>query len=89
MFAPVHARSNASSDSVVGSPIFSFAQSACVRNAVAAMNSSGRIAEMQKRLIAITSGQEWRLLRRRPRGAGAGCGTATVSSAAIVSAPRG
>ena len=58
MFAPVHARSNAPSDSVVGRPIFAFAQSACVRNAVAAMKRSGRIAEKQKSAIATTSGHE-------------------------------
>ena len=48
MLAPVHARSNAPNDNVVGRPIFAFAQSACVRNAVAAMKRSGTIAEMQK-----------------------------------------
>ena len=59
MLAPVHARSNAPRDAVVGRPIFAFAQSACVRNAVAAMKRSGRTAETQKSPIATTSGHEF------------------------------
>ena len=61
MFAPVQARSNASNDAVVGRPILAFAQSACVRNAVAAMKRSGRTAETQNSPIATTSGHEPRL----------------------------
>jgi len=60
MFALVHARSNAPNENVVGSPILEFAQSASVRNAVAAMNNSGSTAETQKSEIATTSGHECR-----------------------------
>src|SRR5258706_15289139 len=72
MFALVHARSNAPNEKVVGSPILEFAQSASVRNAVAAMKRSGRTAETQKRPIATTSGHECRGDRHRRKGAGAG-----------------
>jgi hypothetical protein len=65
MFALVHARSKAPNEKVVGSPILEFAQSASVRNAVAAMKRSGRTAETQKRPIATTSGDECRRDRRR------------------------
>ena len=85
MFALVHARSNAPNEKVVGSPILEFAQSASVRNAVAAMKSSGRTAETQKRPIATTSGHECRRdLRRRVR-----VGTAAATVSAMLSLPRG
>jgi hypothetical protein len=85
MFALVHARSNAPNEKVVGSPILEFAQSASVRNAVAAMKRSGTTAETQKRPIATTSGHECRRDRRRRVCAGA---LATTVSATL-SAPRG
>src|SRR3954468_13621133 len=69
MFALVHARSNAPNENVVGSPILEFAQSASVRNAVAAMNRSGKTADTQKSEIATTSGHECRRdLHRLVRG---------------------
>src|ERR1700682_6436993 len=84
MFALVHARSNAPNENVVGSPILEFAQSASVRNAVAAMKRSGRIAATQKRQIATTSGHEWRRDRR-----GCTCaGTLAPAVSVTLSAPR-
>src|SRR6478736_5898439 len=85
MLAPVHARSNAPRESVVGRPIFAFAQSAWVRNAVAAMNRSGRIAEKQKRPIATTSGHERRPLRRCRLFGGRAAVSAVVTSALLFS----
>jgi hypothetical protein len=58
MFASSHARPKAAKLSVVGSPIFEFAQSFSVRKAVAAMKSKGSTAEAQKRPIATTRGHE-------------------------------
>src|SRR5260221_4050550 len=83
MFAPVHARSNAPSENVVGKPILARSQSACVLNAVASMNSSGRRAESEKSPSPPTSGHG----RRRRRGfLRAGPATAT-SALAISGAP--
>jgi hypothetical protein len=84
MFALVHARSNAPNEKVVGSPILEFAQSASVRNAVAAMNNSGSTAETQKSAIATTSGHECRRDRQRRVRAGSLC---TAVSATLTS-PR-
>jgi hypothetical protein len=85
MLALVHARSNAPNENVVGSPILEFAQSASVRNAVAAMKRRGRMAETQKRPIATTSGHECRRDRRR----GACAGTPVIAASATLSAPPG
>jgi hypothetical protein len=84
MFALVHARSNAPNEKVVGSPILEFAQSASVRNAVAAMNKSGSTAETQKSEIATTSGHECRRDRQRRVRAGS---LSTAVSATLTS-PR-
>ena len=71
MFAPVQARSNAPNENVVGSPIFEFAQSACVRNAVAAMKRSGRIAESAEAGQIADDERPRADARRRRRRAGA------------------
>src|ERR1700674_3037088 len=84
MFALVHARSKEPNEKVVGSPILEFAQSASVRNAVAAMKRSGRMAETQKRPIATTSGHECRPDRRRC----ACAGTRVTAVSVTFSAPR-
>src|SRR6476661_3545848 len=83
MFAPVHARSNAPMLAVVGRPILWFAQSASLRNEVAAMNRSGSSAERQNRPIAIVSGHGFRRGRERRLRGCAGSATVSLTSAAL------
>src|SRR5687767_7632395 len=80
MLAPVHARSNAPRDAVVGSPILLRSQSAWVLNAVAAMKSSGRTVEREKRPSAATTGHG---RRRRGRRLAGSSSNATLGARAI------
>src|SRR3989304_7985603 len=80
MLAPVHARSNAPRDTVVGSPILLRSQSAWVLKAVAAMKNSGRTVEREKRPSAMTTGHG---RRRRGRRLPGKCSTATLVARAM------
>src|SRR5262245_57232833 len=87
MLAPVHARSNAPRETVVGSPILLRSHSAWDLNAVAAMKRSGKTVESEKSASATTTGQE-RARRKRTPPEGSSARLAAVVTSALLARQR-